>query len=55
MADEFLTKEQLSQLLQITVRTIDRLREEGLPSLKIGKSVRFDKKEVLDWIKSREK
>lgn len=54
MEDEFLTKQQLSELLQITVRTIDRLRDEGLPYYKIGKSVRFNKQEVLNWIKDQE-
>jgi len=51
MEEEFLTPGELIKLLKISRATIDRWRKEGMPSLKIGKNVRFEKNKVLDWIK----
>jgi len=51
MEEEILTKKELAKLLKVTVRTIDRLRGEGMPSFKVGNQVRFDKEDVKDWLK----
>lgn len=44
-------KKQMAELLQVSVPTINRLVEKGMPHLKIGKSVRFDTDTALTWIK----
>lgn len=51
MIEEFLTKKELAGLLKLSTRTIDRLREKGLPIRKVGRAVRFEKNEVLEWYK----
>jgi len=53
MEDEFLTKKEVAELLKVTVRTIDRLHSEGLPSVKFGRNVRFEKAEVVAWLKRK--
>ena len=34
--DEVLTKEELAKFLKVTERTVDRMRDEGMPYFKIG-------------------
>ena len=48
--DEILTKEELSKLLKVTERTIDRMRDEGMPYFKIGSNVRFFKEKVMQMV-----
>jgi excisionase family DNA binding protein len=55
MKDAILTKKQLADYLKVTERTIDRLREEGLPCFNVGKVIRFDRDEVLKWLKENGK
>jgi excisionase family DNA binding protein len=55
MAEEMLTKEELAGFLKIGPRTIDRLRKEGLPYIKVGSAVRFEKSKVLDWLEKNVK
>jgi excisionase family DNA binding protein len=54
MESEILNKEELAELLKVNIRTIDRLRKEGMPSFKVASNIRFDKKSVLEWLKARE-
>lgn len=49
---KFLTVEEVSEMLQVTRTTIYNLKKKGLPFFKIGKNIRFDQQEVLDWIKT---
>jgi excisionase family DNA binding protein len=49
--DILLTPRQICDKLQLSRTTIDRWRKEGLPCEKLGKSLRFDEKEVATWIK----
>lgn len=55
LEEDILTKEDLAKLLKVTVRTIDRLRKEGLPFLKVGNQIRFDKSDVINWLKKNGK
>jgi excisionase family DNA binding protein len=48
-----LKKQDLAEKLNISVPMVDKLMREGMPKIKIGKSVRFDYDEVLKWIKER--
>lgn len=50
MNEEFLTKSELAKFLKVSERTIDRMREKGLPSFKLGSNVRFEKESVLKWL-----
>lgn len=48
-----LKKQELAEKLNISVPMVDKLMREGMPKIKIGKSVRFDYEEVLMWIKDK--
>jgi excisionase family DNA binding protein len=48
---ELMTIEQLAQRLGITVRHVRRLvAERRMPYLKVGRLVRFDTREVTEWL-----
>lgn len=49
---KFLTVEQVAELLQVTRTTIYNLKKQGLPFFKLGKNIRFDREEVIDWVKT---
>lgn len=56
MAEDLMTTEEICQWLKVQRRTIEKWRKEkGLPFLKIGKSVRFEKSAVEKWIKENSK
>jgi hypothetical protein len=38
-------------MLQVSERTIDRMRESGLPYIKVGQQVRFNESDVLKFIR----
>lgn len=46
-----LNKKELAKELSISVSMVDKLLAQGMPHLKIGKSVRFELQEVKDWLK----
>lgn len=48
-----LNKKELAKELSISVSMVDKLLAQGMPHLKIGKSVRFELQEVKDWLKRR--
>jgi excisionase family DNA binding protein len=39
-------------MLQVTRTTIYNLKKRGLPFIKLGKTIRFDQEEVINWIKA---
>jgi excisionase family DNA binding protein len=49
---KFLTIDDVSEMLQVTRSTVYNLKKRGLPFIKLGKNIRFDQKEVVDWIKA---
>jgi excisionase family DNA binding protein len=51
--DKMIKKQELANKLNISVPMVDKLMREGMPRVKIGKSVRFDYDEVLKWLKER--
>jgi excisionase family DNA binding protein len=53
--DELLTQKELAEFLKITEMTLYRWRKEGMPYIKAGKQVRYEKEEVLKWLKTRDK
>lgn len=50
-----LKKKELADKLKISVPMVDKLMREGLPRIKIGKSVRFEYEEVVSWLKEKGK
>lgn len=50
-----LTTKQLAEKLQVAEITITKWREKDLPFVKIGRSVRFDEKQVSEWIAKQNK
>lgn len=52
---EFITKEELAKVLKCSIRTIDRLRKNGMPELSSGNIIRFNLDEVIAWLKEGSK
>ena len=52
--NQMLTVKQLAELLNMSERNIYFLIQAGgLPNFKLGKSVRFDKAEILKWLQDK--
>ena len=49
---KFLTIDDVSEMLQVTRSTVYNLKKRGLPYIKLGKNIRFDQKEVIEWVKA---
>lgn len=49
---KFLTVEDVAEMLQVTRTTIYNLKKQGLPFIKLGKNIRFDENDVVDWMRS---
>ena len=48
--EKLLTKQELAQFLNVSIKMIDRkVSLNEIPFLKIGRLVRFSKREVLSW------
>ncbi len=45
-----LTKKELAKKLSVSLPMIDKWRSQGMPFLKIGKSVRFKWEDVEKWL-----
>jgi len=49
-----LTRTELARELKISTATVTRLVKQGLPHIPVGpRSVRFDRTEVVAWLKER--
>ena len=46
-----LTRNELAKELKVHARTVDNWRKNGLPCIKIEKTVRFELNAVIDWLK----
>ena len=54
--EEILTPSQVAALLQIHVKTVYRLTEEGIiPGNRIGRSWRFNKMDILDLVSNKQR
>ena len=49
---KFLTVEDVAEMLQVTRTTIYNLKKQGLPFIKLGKNIRFDQEDVIEWVRS---
>jgi excisionase family DNA binding protein len=50
---EYLTQQELCKWLKISMATAWRWRKEGMPFIKHGNSVRFDKDKVQEWFEKK--
>ncbi len=48
-----LDRDGCAKMLGICLRTLDGLRAEGLPELRVGDSPRFDADAVMHWLRAR--
>lgn len=51
--NHFLNKKQTCEYLNITNNTLDKWIKQGLPCIKIGKTVRFSKSEINRWLQNQ--
>ena len=50
----FLNKQQACNYLSISNNTLDSWIKQGLPYIRVGKTVRFDKTEINRWLQNQE-
>lgn len=48
-----LTKKELAEVLKISEVSVNRYLTQGMPHIKVGRNVRFQLEEVLEWFKKR--
>jgi excisionase family DNA binding protein len=53
--EKYLTVNQICEWLNISRATLTNWRNRGLPAIKIGRTVRFDKEEVKEWLRNEGK
>ncbi|WP_449161438.1 helix-turn-helix domain-containing protein [Streptococcus sp.] len=49
----FLNKQQTCNYLSISNNTLDSWIKQGLPYIRVGKTVRFDKTEINRWLQNQ--
>lgn len=55
MENRYLTTEDICKKFGIVRRTVDRWRKEGMPHIKINRTIRFDEQEVQEWVNKHKK
>lgn len=53
MADELMTTAELAAWLKVTHAAIWKWRKDGMPYIGSGKTMRYRREEVLDWLNNR--
>lgn len=48
-----LTKQDVAALMDVSARTIERWVQAGLPTRSVGRSIRFSRYEVENWVRDR--
>lgn len=46
---------ELMEFLKVKRSTIYKLRDEGLPTIHLGRVIRFDREEIIRWLRSRQR
>jgi excisionase family DNA binding protein len=54
MSMDLMNMKELMGFLKVKRSTIYKLREEGLPVIHLGRVVRFDREEIIRWLKDRQ-
>ncbi len=55
LIDEYITTKELCDWLKISPNTANNWRRKGLPYLRVGNTVRYDKEEVQKWLNEQNK
>lgn len=50
---EYITTKELLEWLKISPNTANNWRRKGLPHIRVGNTVRYDKKEVTEWLEKQ--
>jgi excisionase family DNA binding protein len=50
---QLLTIEQVAEFLGVSPKTVRRLMRRGLPSVRFGRLVRFEQRDLLRWVEAR--
>jgi len=53
--ERLLNSKEIAEFLGVSLATIYRLRDKGLPYIKIANSARYDVKEVMEWVREQDK
>lgn len=53
LSSPFLNKQQACDYLGISNNTLDSWIKQGLPVIRVGKTVRFDKSEINRWLQNQ--
>lgn len=51
--DQLLTLQQVAEYLNVSAKTVRRLMQRGLPSVRFGRLVRFREQDVSGWVEAR--
>ena len=49
---KILTRKELAEYLRITEKTVDRLKRKAIPFHRVGRTIRFNRNDVLDYLES---
>lgn len=53
--DELVTRDELADIMRVSVSTIDRMRDDGMPSVSWGRRlVRFRVREAIEWAEQQD-
>ena len=55
MPDVYFTSKDLEARFKVSRATIKKWRDMGMPSFKIGNSIRFNMEEVEQWVREQNK
>lgn len=50
---QLLTIDQVAEFLGVSPKTVRRLMRRGLPSVRFGRLVRFEQRDLLRWVEAR--
>ncbi len=55
ISTSFLTQKEVAELLRVPERTLEdwRFTQQGPPYLKLGRHVRYDLADILDWVRKQ--
>ena len=52
--EEYITTKELCEWLKISHNTANNWRRKGLPHVRVGNTVRYDREEVKKWMQEQE-
>lgn len=48
----FMTTAELAEMLSMSTKTVVKLTRDGLPSLRLGRELRFETARVVEWLRA---